>query len=424
MSQAMRSVGAVRRSRFGAALAAALLVAVAPGCRRDGSSIFDGFGQRPRSQAATDTARPAPLPPPIALREPVRAMWVTRYHYRTPEDIAEIMQNCAGVGINTVLWQVRGRATVAYPSRLEPWSAEYGYQDPGYDPLAIAVEEAHQRGMRIEAWVNVLEAWGGAKPPPIRTHVYHTRPEWFLYDAQGRRQPLGEAQISLNPCLPEVRRHLVAVVQEIATRYAIDGVHLDYVRFVWDNPTIAKQAYPRDPRTLELFRRETGRTPDEDAGAWRAWRVNQLTRLVQEIDAMLARRRPGASLTAAVWRRPDLAIGDYFQNSVAWLRTGVVDAIMPMAYTAELAALERDIHQYRTFAPRGLIVPGLGIYKHETGRDTAAQIESCRQRGGSFALFSYDSLFPPRGAAGRSAAAAREQALRAVRRDALAGQPW
>lgn len=27
-------------------------------------------------------------------------------------------------------------------------------QDPGYDPLAIFVEQAHARGLAIEAWVN------------------------------------------------------------------------------------------------------------------------------------------------------------------------------------------------------------------------------------------------------------------------------
>lgn len=26
--------------------------------------------------------------------------------------------------------------------------------DPGYDPLAFAIEEAHKRGMELHAWIN------------------------------------------------------------------------------------------------------------------------------------------------------------------------------------------------------------------------------------------------------------------------------
>lgn len=367
-------------------------------CRQDGAPppVPSSAREAPPSQpAAEPVAQPAkPRSPARALGRPTRAIWVARYHYNTPADVTEIMRNCRELGADTVLWQARGEAVVSYPSRLEPWAREFGFKDPGFDPLALAVAEAHRFGMRLEAWVNVMPGWKGATPPPMPGHVFHEHPDWFLYDAQGKRQPLNENYVILNPCNPEVRRHIREVFTEIATNYEIDGLHLDYVRYAWDSAKNAKQRYPRDSATLSAYQRDTGRRPDDDAAAWDLWRANQLTRLVDDIRQMLNRVRPGASLTAAVWRNPRLAYGDYLQNSAVWLRSGLVDAIMPMAYTERINTFEQDIEMYRRAAPGGRVIPGIGLYQHRDAATTRRQLELCQRWGGDVALFSYESLFP------------------------------
>lgn len=372
------------------------------GCRAPGTPV----APRPR---------PGGRAIPRAMPRPVRAIWVARFHYRTADDVRTIIANCAAVGCNTVLWQVRGEGTVAYPSRIEPWAREYGFRDPGFDPLAVAVEEAHRRGIRLEAWFNVMPGWKGTTPPPIKDQLYAAHPDWFMYDASGRRQPLNKDYVILNPCWPEVRRHITSIVQEIVSRYDVDGIHLDYVRYAWDGTAGAKKNFPRDSRTLRLYRRDTGLHPDDDATAWDHWRANQLTRLVAEIRQTINRRRPGATLTAAVWRDPYVGYRDYLQNSVAWLRAGLVDALMPMAYTEKLGQLEADISTYQRLAGQRRIVAGLGIYQLKDADAARAQLARCAEWGGDFALFSYESLFPTAGdrAAGPSA---EEQRLRHLRR--------
>ncbi|MCK4342189.1 MAG: family 10 glycosylhydrolase, partial [Phycisphaerae bacterium] len=370
---------------------------------------------------ATTTSAGAWRAAPWPLPETVRGVWVARFHYRYPGDIATIMENCAKIGCNTVFWQVRGEGTVAYPSRIEPWSREYDYRDPGFDPLAIAVEQAHRHGLRIEAYINVMPGWKGKVPPPISEQLYNTHPDWFLHDDAGRRQPLGDFYVILNPCLPEVRRHIVSVIGEIVARYDVDGVHLDYVRYAWDESPNAKQNYPRDLRTVSLYRRDVGKAPDDDPASWNNWRANQLTRLVSEIRAVINRRRSGATLTAAVWRDPRRGYNEYLQNSIAWLRTGLVDAVMPMAYSKKLGQLEADIDSYQRLAVGYRVVPGLGIYLHEKPEQIRAQLRRCQAWGGDFALFSYDSLFPTAGDRRKKPEdRAAAQRLRHLRRGVLA----
>jgi uncharacterized lipoprotein YddW (UPF0748 family) len=360
---------------------------LAAGCRHGDTEPGGGGAVLPGPSVA---GRRAPMP----LPRTIHAVWVARYHFHTPDDVRTIIANCAALRCNTILWQVRGEGTVCYPSRIEPWGREFGYRDPGFDPLALAIEEAHKRGLRVEAWFNVMAGWHGPSVPPIPGQLYNAHPDWFLHDAAGRIEPLRDFYSILNPCWPEVRGHIVSLIDELVSRYDLDGVHLDYVRYAWDLLPKAKQNYPRDERTLALYWRETGRRPDDDANAWNHWRANQVTRIVVETRQLINRRRPGATLTAAVRPDPVEAYSGYLQNGVAWLRSGIVDALLPMAYTTKIKEFDENISRYRQLARGQRIVPGVGLYMHKSEEPLREQLRLCRTWGGDYALFSYESLFP------------------------------
>lgn len=380
------------------------------GCRSAGEP-----GNRPSEGGAAPRGRRAPMPMP----RPVRAVWVARFHFRTPDDIRRIMENAAAIGCNTVLWQVRGEGTVGFRSRLEPWWKEFNHRDPGFDPLALAVQEAHRHGLRIEAWMNVMPGWRGRTPPPPTSppQLFNAHPDWFLHDAAGVRQPLGDYYAVVNPCLPEVRRHIAAVAEEIVARYDVDGLHLDYVRYAWDGVPKAKQKFPRDARTLALYQQDSGKRPDDDIHAWDEWRAKQITRLVGEIRSVVSRVRPGATLTAAVWRNPQIGYGEYLQNGTAWLKAGWLDALMPMTYTDKLRQFDADVAAYRRIVGNRRIVPGIGLYTHERIEPTREQLARVGEWGGDMALFSYESLFPVGDVPAKSATKA--DGLRAARREAV-----
>ena len=92
---------------------------------------------------------------------PVRGIWVTRYDYKTPDDVVRIMDNCQKAGFNAVLFQVRGNGTVAYESKIEPWAEQFNFKTLDSIRWSWPSRRAHSRDMQLHAWVNVMPAWRG-----------------------------------------------------------------------------------------------------------------------------------------------------------------------------------------------------------------------------------------------------------------------
>jgi uncharacterized lipoprotein YddW (UPF0748 family) len=350
----------------------------------------------PPAQGATGAAEAVAPARRSWPRTGVRAIWITRFDYRTPQDVRRIVGDCADAGFDTLLFQVRGNATAFYRSSFEPRAGELDGADPEWDPLQEACDLAHARGLELHAWANVVTAWWGLEPPRDPAQVCNARPEWLWYDQQGQVQPLVERfYLSLNPCLPEVRAYLAAVLAEIAARYLLDGLHLDYLRFPNEPPVIPAGSgldYPRDARTLALYREASGKHPDEDPAAWDAWRTGCVTELLREIRASAKAARPGLVLSAAVGPSAEAARAHHFQDTRGWLAEGLLDAVFPMNYARTLAAFEERLEPW--VAPGGpwTLVPGLRIdlaapEVHE------AQLHSARAASGNFCVFAYAALF-------------------------------
>jgi len=73
-------------------------------------------------------------------RQPeVRAIWVTRFDFKTPADVEAIVANCARTGFTDIFFQIRGNGTVFYPSQVEPWAFELSGSDVAFVAKASTV---------------------------------------------------------------------------------------------------------------------------------------------------------------------------------------------------------------------------------------------------------------------------------------------
>ena len=160
-------------------------------------------------------------------------------------------------GGNAIIFQVRGECDALYKSNIEPWSRFMtGVQgqapSPSWDPLQWMITECHRRGMELHAWINPYRAKTKTTSVLAPNHVARQHPNWvFSYDGQ----------LILNPAMKETRDYICHVVDDIVSRYDIDGLHIDDYFYPYPAPGNVipdEQLYRQDPqgcRTLADWRR-------------------------------------------------------------------------------------------------------------------------------------------------------------------------
>lgn len=280
---------------------------------------------------------PGPTPTDTVASPPQegRALWVSRWDWYDRPALESMLDQAAGANFNIIYFQVRGRSDAYYQSSLEPWAhrppAFVLGQDPGWDPLAVALERAHALGLEVHVWLNALIGWCGAEAIPETTprHVLLEHPEWRMVTETGGTN--AEGCTFLTPGAPGVRTHLAAVAADIARRYPVDGVHLDYIRY--PNPD-----FSYDDATLAGFDAEREAEPGLTFGDYRRRLV---TRTVAEVRDSMHAVDPSLPLSAAVWgiyrntrgwANVSTGYDTRFQDAWGWAEAGIVDVIAPMIY--------------------------------------------------------------------------------------------
>jgi len=352
----------------------------------------------------------------ILPNEELRAAWVVRYALASREEIDRAVDYAVRARFHLLFVQVRGRADAYYRSELEP--AARGLQQPTeiFDPLRYFVERAHEAGIAVHAWINVFYVWSDHENAPPDGHITRTHPDWLVTTRDGVR--MDELPVSVwtqrglegyfaSPGNPEVRRHIVGVARDLATRYPIDGIHLDYVRYPgidFDYSPAQRTAFalrygvdPVPSRSGDV-RGDAQHTRDEElmgAGAsalidslHTLWRTTQVDALIDSIRVVTE----GLALSAAVVPDPENARIIKGQNWVGWIQRRVVDFVVPMAYTFEPAELVPYVQRMRRTVGEGYFLMGLPVYD---GREKylGYSVSLLRREGIlGYSLFSYNEL--------------------------------
>lgn len=169
-----------------------------------------------------------------AASKNIQAAWITTvYNSDWPkkkgdiqeqkQEMIKILDMLKDTGINTVMFQVRTQGDALYKSNINPWSSVLtGTQgkDPGYDPLAFVIGEAHKRGMEVHAWLNPYRVTTSGTDINVLSsnHPARKNPSWVISNS---------GRLYYNPELPEVKKHITDTVGEIVSNYDIDGIHFD-----------------------------------------------------------------------------------------------------------------------------------------------------------------------------------------------------
>ena len=258
-----------------------------------------------------------------------RAIWLDAASIPKDQDgIKKLVAQIRQANLNIIMPEVIHRGYTIYPSKVTQQESKW----IGCDPLAALIKQAHKYGIEVHPWVHVFrQGYEKYKGPILTAH-----PGWTAKNKSGE-------ELSANggywicPSEPAARDYLSALFTELVTRYDVDGLHLDYIRF--ENQSPVPYCYNDTCRTG--FRNEYGIDPldidpfSPNQIAWHLWRERQINTFVQRIATEARKTRPQIKISAAVGADPVAARIDLLQNWVNWADNKWVDFICPMAYTSD-----------------------------------------------------------------------------------------
>jgi uncharacterized lipoprotein YddW (UPF0748 family) len=284
---------------------------------------------------------------PAGTTGAARTQWVQQTSLQSPESIRRMVTTAATNGVDALYVPIRAS------------------RPPGFDAVAETIAAARERGMRVYAWISVNMVSGASEVPASRDHVIYQRPDWLMVPRElapelfgidvrspeylGRLARWTRANVGrvgglfVSPLHAGAHQQLADYVKDIVTRYPVDGVHLDDVRFPgadFDYSRAAVDAFRASVRTrlspVERARLDSIETidpfayPDELAEEWRLFRQTQMTALVTRLRSTAKAVRPGIVVSASVVSDVVRAARDGFQDWRTWLDNGFVDALRPV----------------------------------------------------------------------------------------------
>lgn len=248
-------------------------------------------------------------------------------------ELISILDNLKNNNYNSVFLQVRPECDALYNSSIEPWSFRLtGKQglapNPFWDPLEFAVLEAHKRGLDLHAWLNPYRvSVNGNSVFFSENSVVKLHPTWILTASNNLNLKF------LNPGLPEVQDYITQIVQDISTRYNIDGIHFD--DYFYPNGGMRNQ----DIQTFYDY----NPTEIETINDWRRNSINSMIGKVydaiQEVNKNQKKNILFGVSPFGIWKSgiPEKTSGNssfnaLFCDPIAWLNDGKVDYLAPQLY--------------------------------------------------------------------------------------------
>jgi len=270
---------------------------------------------------------------------------------------------------------------------------------------------AHAEGLKVYPQFCVATEGGESGP----NEVLKRHPSWaFFYE--------GARQGYIDPGNPEARRYEAVLAAELASKYDVDGLSLDYCRcpnrlgytdsgrteFLKKyNVALAKIVSAGSEALDTEGGKQAARSAKASARAhpvwpeWQKWKTEQINTLAREIRAAVNKAKPGLPISSYVWGyHTYVSKAEVCQDWITWIREGVLDWISPSGYRYTDDAFLEAARSNREHVPKGFpFLITIGVKTSHGALKDAAEIRKqmnmaheCGADGVVF--FTWESLRP------------------------------
>ena len=298
----------------------------------------------------------------------LKGVWI-RPVQKTPYEVAQTLDAIKNTGIDNVFLETYYHGRTIFPSNV---MRKYGFevQNPqfSYDVLASWIKEAHKRGIKVHVWFQSFYV-GNISPEINSNLILAKKPEWMnrskkKADFEGYvSHPQEHNGYFLDPANPEVITFLLELIDEIATRYRVDGFNIDYVRY----PNVSKENFNNQwgytKYAREEFKQIYGVDPVEISkkdSLWDEWcqyRSDKITDYVIRVSKYLKYRK--IMFSAVVFPDYKTSLQTKYQDWTNWTDKKYTDAITPLILTSDDELAYNMLEEIKKKAGEVTVYPGL-----------------------------------------------------------------
>ncbi len=280
-----------------------------------------------------------------------RAMWCHSAFGVNGESWEKAVARLKDCGFTAVMPNMLWGGTAYYPSDVLPVSPEVAKKG---DQIAECLAACKKHGIQMHVWkVN----WNlGHEPSPA--FVEKLRAEKRLQQSWN-----GEEHLWLCPSNPLNEKLEHDAMLEVATKYDIDGIHFDYIRYPGADHCFCTPC-------RERFEKASGKAvanwPKDvqmkgpRRAEWEDWCQNNITTLVRHVSEDVHKLKPRMKVSAAVFRNWDIDRHWVMQDWKQWCERGYLDFVCPMDYTENDGTYEGWMKRQKELAGPAGLVPGIG----------------------------------------------------------------
>jgi uncharacterized lipoprotein YddW (UPF0748 family) len=328
-----------------------------------------------------------------------RAVWY-RSAEKSDEQVREVVEKMKLLGINTIYLETwyNGSFTGFSDNDLIKHCTYNG----SYDALEGFVRICHENGIEVHAWVQNFFIGTVEAQEQANMALAQYFPDW-LKDKNGKNTYFYSASntnfIFLNPYDKEVRTFLIDFYKEMITKYDIDGIHLDYIRFPELNYGSVDFGYNENIVSAWQMENNTTVNPAKlTAGAqyqsWVKFRQEIINSFVKEVFEMVKTTDPDTWLSAAVYPGIPTIKNDIFQDCENWVQNGYMDELFSMSYGADNAYVASNASKFAALAGDDCFYStGISAFGETVPMNFALQMTEVREAGADgVAIFSLANI--------------------------------
>lgn len=282
-------------------------------------------------------------------------MWFPYMHYekymqgKSAEEfrsaVRELYTSAKSQSVNTVYLHVHPCGDAYYKSDIFPKGI---ILDGDYDPLQIMLEEAHSLELSVHAWINPLRFQSTEQMSQLSDDFIVKK--WTeTPDCGIVRQVNGRWY--LNPAYNEVAELISSGVEEILSRYEVDGIHIDDYFYPTTDPEFDKAEFEKSGSS-DLAK----------------WRMENCTRFVKAIYDTVKEKDKRILFGIS----PQGSINGNYNSQYADVRLwggtkGYCDYIVPQIYFGfknESSPFDKTLAEWEALTNDDIsLIIGLGAYK-------------------------------------------------------------